>query len=138
MATIKDLILATMCIGNTQRPCDGCVFNPVPGIRWSYGCVKGETDMAAAIREALANVPEDPRVLTLEEADDVGNCFVEIPGGGAVFRRINVHWDMNTVEIQRFAGESEYVDADDYGITFRAWNRMPTREQMAETEWPDE
>ena len=49
MITDKDLLTALGCLGNYQKPCRRCVFNPKPEVEWPYGCVRGERDMAEHI-----------------------------------------------------------------------------------------
>ena len=49
MITEKDVLNALKCLGNYQKPCRECVFNPKPDVEWPYGCVRGEKDMAEYI-----------------------------------------------------------------------------------------
>ena len=62
MITIKDLIDSLQCVGNNQKPCGNCVFNPKQDIEWPYGCVKGERDMAVKIAEVLKKICEGGNV----------------------------------------------------------------------------
>lgn len=58
MPTIQQVIDALGCFTINQHPCMTCPFNPHPGMKWVYGCIKGQSDIVDAAREALRKYQE--------------------------------------------------------------------------------
>lgn len=55
---LQTIIDAMGCFETKQKPCDHCDFNPSPGMRWAYGCQKGERDIIEMARSALRILQE--------------------------------------------------------------------------------
>ena len=53
MPELQQIIDRLTCLTTKQHHCEGCPFNPHPGMMWVYGCIKGQGDIVEAAREAL-------------------------------------------------------------------------------------
>ena len=53
MRPVREIIAAMACFTTKQKPCESCAFNPRPGVKWAYGCGRGERDIVIAAREVL-------------------------------------------------------------------------------------
>ena len=58
MPDLQQIIDGLGCFMTHQRPCQDCPFNPHPGMVWVYGCMKGQSDIVEAAREALRKYQE--------------------------------------------------------------------------------
>lgn len=58
MPEVQQIIEWLGCLTTQQHKCDGCPFNPHPGMNWVYGCMKGQNDMVEAARKALRKYQE--------------------------------------------------------------------------------
>lgn len=56
---VRQIIEGLECLVTKQHKCEGCPFNPHPGMDWPYGCGKGQAVMVKAARKALERI-EDP------------------------------------------------------------------------------
>lgn len=82
---------------------------------------------------------QQPRVMTLEEANDADVCWAEGRDGWDATppRRMSL-WNWNEVRLYRFASE-EYVSLkpNEYGKTWRCWTARPTEAQREAVSWDD-
>jgi len=80
---------------------------------------------------------QQPRVMTLEEANDADVCWAEGRDGWDATppRRVSL-WNRYEVRLYRFASK-EYVSLkpNEYGKTWRCWTARPTDEQREAVEW---
>lgn len=58
MPTVKQIIDGLECFLTHQHECLGCLFNPCPGTKWVYGCIKGQNDIVKAAQETLRKYEE--------------------------------------------------------------------------------
>ena len=58
MPEIQQIIDGLGCFTTNQHKCLDCPFNPHPGLTWVYGCIKGQSDIVDAAREALRKYQE--------------------------------------------------------------------------------
>lgn len=58
MPEVQQIIDALGCFTTNQHQCLGCPFNPHPGLKWPYGCSKGQRDIVEAARKALRKYQE--------------------------------------------------------------------------------
>ena len=53
MPTIQQIIDGLNCFTTNQHKCIDCPFNPHPGMKWVYGCIKGQGDIVKAAQGIL-------------------------------------------------------------------------------------
>ena len=59
MSEVQQIIDGLGCLTTHQHTgCLSCPFNPHPGMVWVYGCIKGQSDIVDAAREALRKYQE--------------------------------------------------------------------------------
>lgn len=58
MPDIQQIVDALNCFTTFHHKCQGCPFNPHPGMMWPYGCIKGQGDIVKAAQDALRRLQE--------------------------------------------------------------------------------
>ena len=55
---VRQIIEGLECLVTKQHKCEGCPFNPHPGMDWPYGCGRGQGDAVRAAKEALERMED--------------------------------------------------------------------------------
>lgn len=80
----EQVIEALPCLASTQRNCIGCGYNPRPGMKWPYGCIKGQSDI---VEDAITLLKDMQATITIEvHGKEMANCVERNQG----HRRIKV------------------------------------------------
>lgn len=89
------------------------------------------TDALEAVNELI------PRALTLEEADDLDICYLQMKGTDAV-AACQV-WAVlkagGKATVKTFAAADSELPEYEYGVTWVCWSRRPTQEQRRAIRW---
>ena len=59
MSEVQKIIDGLNCFTTNQHPCVVCPFNPHPGMKWPYGCIRGQSDIVKEAQEALRRLQEE-------------------------------------------------------------------------------
>ena len=104
-----------------------------------------ENAKAVARVAALRRYTPPIRPLTLEEAYEADHCYIEFDTKGSSEPRVVLLVMMTAksqnkkrVEVLEFGEDEGYcrkLDCNDYGKTWRCWERKPTEQEMREAEW---
>ena len=134
MPDVSDVIEALGCLTTKQHKCGNCKYNPHPGMNWIYGCMAGQNNIVEDARKLLREI--EPRILTLEEAEEADICFCE---GRDIERvipcRVHVYAKSITATIMKMIASPEDLFIEDYGREWRCWSARPSRRQREEAEW---
>lgn len=107
---------------------DGCPYEDLDVEGWNY-CT------TLLCRDALELLKaQEPRVMTLEEIPDAVFGWMEMFGQIIPCVLEDVYAD-DTVGFANIEDGHDYMDASDYGKTWRVWTSQPTAEQMEVTSW---
>lgn len=157
MADVNEVIEWLGCLATNQHKCEGCPYNPHPGMGWIYGCMAGQGKIVDDARKLLKEQAElivslegtivkltnaisetAPRLLTMEEAADAEICWIEVrsrrgaePGKVRIYREDDYSAFIN--RLLPFVNEN--MPQHEYGEHWRCWSRRPTEKQMRETKW---
>lgn len=59
MCEINEVVDGLHCLVSVHHNCIGCKYNPHPGLKWPYGCIKGQNDIVEdAIRLIKDHEPQ--------------------------------------------------------------------------------
>lgn len=58
--TIQEVIDGLDCLTTKQTNCIGCPVNPHPGMKWPYGCMKGQMDIVEEAKKLLGRLTPKP------------------------------------------------------------------------------
>lgn len=81
---------------------------------------------------------QDPRVMTLDEAEKADICWIERRSGIIEACRVAVSPNRKKVTIGRISMSPIHVPLENYGRTWRCWTSRPTDEQWEATPWGHE
>ena len=81
---------------------------------------------------------QDPRVMTLDEAEKADICWIERRSGIIEACRVAVSPNQKKVTIGRISMSPIHVPLENYGRTWRCWTSRPTDEQWEATPWEHE
>lgn len=100
-----------------------------------YGCGTGNDNVIGCTEYVNRWKAQEPRVLTLEEADEADVCWLEVADLKRIPPvRVSIMKD-GIVSIGRFRAASETAMANEYGTIWRCWSARPTVEQMMAVRW---
>lgn len=83
MREIEEVIGGLNCLATNQHKCLECPYNPSPGMKWPYGCIKGQADVVGdavhLIRQAMPRahgywIPVDDK----NDAFDCSECVAMV------------------------------------------------------------
>lgn len=157
MADVNEVIEWLGCLATNQHKCEGCPYNPHPGMGWIYGCMAGQGKIVDDARKLLKEQAEfiislegtiakltnaisetAPRLLTLEEAANAEVCWIEVrsrrgvePGNVRLYRADDYSAFINRL----LPYVNENLPQHEYGEHWRCWSRRPTEKQTREAKW---
>lgn len=76
MGKTEDIASALACFTTNQRRCEGCAYNPHPGMAWPYGCVAGQRHVIEDTKAQLIKLDRENESL-LEYALGRGGRTIE-------------------------------------------------------------
>ena len=77
----------------------------------------------------------EPRLMTLDEAEKAGICWLESRSGIIEACRVAVNLNRKKVTIGRISLSPIHVPLENYGRTWRCWTSRPTDEQRKAVKW---
>ena len=73
---IRQIIEGLECLVTKQHKCEGCPFNPHPGMDWPYGCGRGQGDAVKAAKRTILKHWEELGKPDCKAANhDAGGCL---------------------------------------------------------------
>ena len=77
MRSVDEVVGGLGCLTAIQHECIGCPYNPHPGMKWLYGCIKGQNDIVQdAIRLIIEREPQRKRGhwIPVDDKRDAFDC----------------------------------------------------------------